>query len=302
MKVVAMIISMSVAVPALAGSAKVVYGRDNRIEYHQASSKLKSYADKVPAMIPKTELDQSLTGYTLKPSKTIGEVKHLCPSERFSDQPTSALCSGFLVAPNWILTAGHCVESEYDCSSNAWVFGYKTNSNGEVNKHFSEEQVYNCKSILKQKFTGSMDYALIELDRDVKGVTPFKVRGKGAVSSSQELVVIGYPSALPQKIAAEGRVIDNATREYFTTNLDTFQGNSGSPVIDYNTGVVEGILVRGKTDYVTTYEYSNGIYQSCSIVNVCSSSGKCIRGDRFSRMKGEEVTRITAVLDDLGKN
>lgn len=301
MKILTMIISMSVVVPALAGGEKVVYGRDNRIEYHQASSKLKTYADKVPAMISKTELVQSFTGYTLRSSQTIGQTQNLCSSEKFANQVTPASCSGFLVASNWILTAGHCVESEYDCSSNAWVFGFKTNSNGQVNKHFTKEQVYNCKSILKQKFTGSMDYALIELDRDVKGVTPFKVRGQGVVSSSQELVVIGYPSGLPQKIAAEGRVIDNATTDYFTTNLDTFHGNSGSPVIDYNTGVVEGILVRGKTDYITTYEYSNGRYQYCTKVNVCSSNGNCERAESYS-MKGEEVTRLTAVLDDLGKD
>ena len=36
---------------------------------------------------------------------------------------------------------------------------------------------------------------------------------------------------------------------YFTANLDTYRGNSGSPVFNAITHKVEGVLVRGEQDF-----------------------------------------------------
>jgi hypothetical protein len=62
-------------------------------------------------------------------------------------------------------------------------------------------------------------------------------------------------------------------------NLDTYGGNSGSPVFNHRTGEVEGILVRGENDYV----YDPG--QGCQVSNRCASD-VC---------RGEDVTYITNV-------
>jgi hypothetical protein len=64
---------------------------------------------------------------------------------------------------------------------------------------------------------------------------------------------------------------------YFRANLDTYGGNSGSAVFDANTGVVEGILVRGENDFVTR--------GSCRATNYCPANG----------CRGEDVTHITNV-------
>ena len=56
-------------------------------------------------------------------------------------------------------------------------------------------------------------------------------------------------------------------------------GNSGSPVFDRNTGLIEGILVRGEIDY----ERDDG--ESCySLKQVANNKGR-----------GEDVTRITGI-------
>ena len=58
-------------------------------------------------------------------------------------------------------------------------------------------------------------------------------------------------------------------------HLDTYGGNSGSPVFNAATHEVEGILVRGETDFT-----SNG---TCNVSLVCPTSG----------CRGEDVTRAT---------
>jgi hypothetical protein len=71
----------------------------------------------------------------------------------------------------------------------------------------------------------------------------------------------------------------------FLTNLDTFYGNSGSPVFNLNTLLVEGILVSGDSDYkphpnypgqtrVTTYpqqpvsDMGKGVGEVCTKISV----------------------------------
>ena len=68
--------------------------------------------------------------------------------------------------------------------------------------------------------------------------------------------------------------------KYFSANLDTYGGNSGSAVFNANTGVVEGILVRGATDYVS--DPSQG---GCRVSNILGKHAG----------KGEDVTYITNV-------
>src|SRR5690606_25377246 len=48
-----------------------------------------------------------------------------CSSERFTEQPNPGMCSGFLIAPDLIATAGHCVTLDNFCEEYEWVFDYK---------------------------------------------------------------------------------------------------------------------------------------------------------------------------------
>jgi V8-like Glu-specific endopeptidase len=81
---------------------------------------------------------------------------------------------------------------------------------------------------------------------------------------------------VPAKIG-DGFVRD-ADEDYVETNLDTYAGNSGSPVFSLKNGLIVGILVAGEDDFV-----KNG---SCNI------SKKC----RPNECKGENVVRITSIL------
>ena len=92
---------------------------------------------------------------------------------------------------------------------------------------------------------------------------------------------MGHPSGLPLKFANGAQVKDTSNASYFVANLDTYGGNSGSPVFNEDDGTVEGILVRGDTDFVR----DNG----CFISNVCPTTG----------CRGEDVTRTTEFAGDV---
>jgi hypothetical protein len=109
------------------------------------------------------------------------------------------------------------------------------------------------------------------------------LRTSGKISAAARLFVIGHPCGLPQKYAPGAKVRHNSATPFFVANLDTYGGNSGSPVFNAASYKVEGILVRGENDFVT-----NG---SCYVSLVCPTTG----------CRGEDVTRATVWATKLPK-
>ena len=253
-------------------SEKVVYGDDDRQEVDLvANETYKNWAKSVAGMVPHTSINADLTIN----SGTLGDDLQLCATERFFSQQNPMLCTGFLVGDDVLVTAGHCIENISDCAKSAWVFEYKNTTT-----HLNSDNIYECREIISRKFhPEGLDYSVIRLDRKVVDRTPLKFRRSGKMNDGSNLVVIGHPSGLPLKVASGAYARDNSPNDYFVTNLDTFGGNSGSPVFNESTKEVEGILVRGETDY--TYDVSNSCYKT----NKCPMSG----------CRGEDATRITQV-------
>jgi len=257
----------------------VVYGEDDRTDvYAHPDASLRALATtSIVALMNSTDLTEEVDGtFTYDTSFTHGEAYGLCSDQRFVEQPIAAFCSGTLVAPDVIVTAGHCIDSGPDpdevpnCADTSLVFDYLYTADGEL-AELEADDVYNCVEVLARE-NGTLDYAYVRLDRPVVGHSPADLSaGLGAtcrsVADGDAVSVLGFGAGLPLKIDDGGNVTDESTdgSYFFHTSLDTFGGNSGSGVFDADGNMV-GVLSAGATDYVTRAG------EACDEVNVLPES------------------------------
>ena len=261
-------------------SVKVVYGEDNRVDVFESTNSMYVELSKSTAAMMRTaSLKEDENGDFKVQASTLGS-RGMCNSERFAHQLSASTCSGFLVGENLLVTAGHCVTSQASCETTTWAFDYKVENDTQVDITIPKNSVYKCKKLISREldYLNKDDWALIELDREVTDRRPLEIRKSGKIKKGDNLVVIGHPSGLPSKIA-DGAQVRKLKKKYFVANLDTYAGNSGSAVFNADTGIVEGILVRGDTDY----KYKDG--DTCRVSNV--------NADHKGR--GEDVTFITNI-------
>lgn len=268
-------------------NSAVVYGDDDRVEVYEAGRDTQRLARSTAVKIFRRDLfDNGLGQYLLK-GRTLAEEQYMCASERFVTQPVAAECSGFLVGPDLMVTAGHCIEDQQDCDSSVWVFDYQMTPGRSTLTTVPVANSYGCSKVIRKVIHPSgvsTDYALIQLDRSVPRA-PLAVRRQGSLPGAARLTLIGAGAKLPTKVSPGGRVIQNRHPEIFTTNNDSFEGNSGAAVINEETLEVEGIVVRGAEDYEFDGE------SLCTRVRRCPPSG-C---NPAQGQAGEEVMRITAI-------
>lgn len=290
----ALLSTLSVNAQVMSSMPKVIYGEDNRADVIDTANPLYlKLAKSTAAQIEKSKF--SIEGSdALLQFESLADGMGVCSTERFAAQNSIARCSGFLIGKDLLVTAGHCVRTQQECDQYAWVFDYRE---GEVNDgKLPSSSVYNCKKIIRQALDpiSEADYALIQLDRKVKDRKPLKFRKKGSPEIGDKLVVIGHPSGLTTKIADGAEVISNDADQYIVTDLDTYGGNSGSAVFNVESGLIEGILVRGARDYIYDWD------RDCYVSNVCESvGGQTCEGEEVSRIQKVELKKFTGILGFL---
>lgn len=261
----------------------VIYGEDDRRDLFQVKNqKVRHLAASTVALVEGVSLQKSQKpGHFDVHGKLFGKSMSLCKDEPFYAQESGAFCSGFLVQPDVIVTAGHCVEKEEDCSGIKFIFDYALFEEGVLPKELPDNDIYGCKKLIHSEITDDgADFAVVQLDRPVKDRLPLVLRQEGDISLQTPLFVIGHPAGLPTKVAG-GANVREVKDSFFVANLDTYGGNSGSSVFNATTGEIEGILVRGETDFY---------YR-----NACRASLLC----KDDTCRGEDATKITQVLKYL---
>jgi hypothetical protein len=261
----------------------VIYGDDDRLDLFEEPSALKrSMSRSVAALVDAAYVSRTdPTGYSIQ-MLSFGESYGLCPSEKFIEQNVAADCTAFLVAPDIMATAGHCLHGPEACSTLKVIFDFALTVRGPVPDRFTNEQVYSCSRLLTTTHTERTDFALFQLDRPVRDRPSLPLSRNGPPAKDSGIFVIGHPAGLPIKIAGNAHVRELGDG-VFVTNLDTYAGSSGSPVINSSTFEVEGILVSGERDFEAEGE--------------CNVSYRCADGD----CRGEDVTNISTIFPFLDK-
>ena len=265
-------------VKGLLKHGKALYGPDSRIE-SQADKRHANLASSVCILVDSDRLKKVEGGYELSTDK-FGESYKLCEGELFSEQPVLGFGSGFLVDSNVIATAGHCLNA-MNKDNVAILFDFEL-VNGKVRTERRKEEVFFIDKLhaVTEESDGA-DFGFATLDRTPSNLKSLAI-SESDPGKNDEVFCIGHPVGLPKKIAQDAKVFDDSIASYFVANLDTFGGNSGSPVFN-KANEVCGILVRGETDFVQL--------------------GDCVVAATFPLNKaGEEVCRASVWKDKLVGN
>lgn len=275
-----------------------VFGADDRKEVKDAEG-IEDFVRATAVMIPKANIvGNKVYGRTLRERLTdqFGS-SNFDSNVKFLDQPTAASCTGFLIAPDILVTAGHCIEELEDASDYVWVFNYTNELKHNKYRGYVEidpKDVYEVSEVLGayfQNLSTKTDYSVLKLDRK-SNRTPYRFRTSGKVSDWGDVSTIGSPTGLPLKYSDNSYVVNNSPNKWFRNNIDSFPGNSGGPVFN-NNGFIEGILVRGAVElrdgrYTGDYAYD----ENCNCITTVNWSS-------VSGTAGCEAHRITSIPKDL---
>ncbi len=295
-----------------AGANASVFGPDDR-QYVTKNSKFATIGSATAVAVISTAKTTTPNGKVNLLTDRLDGL--LCKDERFSSDPSLGYaCSGFLIAPDILLTAGHCqvnvgeVRNKADgyCEIYDWLFDYQQSPDGTIQTEgISPDKIYRCKqtiyAVVDEK-APFRDFAIVQLDRPVRDRFPLTI-AKQAVQKNDAVSIIGYPMGSPMKSADNAQVIfNNPVATIFVSNLDAFEGNSGSPVFNAKNEVV-GILVGGSPTMSTVTDPIN----KCERVNRCDNDGKnCLLPDldpkripKSFQATGSEVQRIAPVMEML---
>ena len=157
---------------------------------------------------------------------------------RFMVPDGEALCTGFLVGADLLMTNQHCITSDEEAQSAVVEFGFD-----------SDAAVPTRLQVTKVEATDfGLDYSLLRLS----GAPPSqfgRLHFGTALSTKAALVIIQHPGGQPKQVSffpnCAGATVTVPGRQTTDSDFghvcDTLGGSSGSPVLDFDTGQVVGL-------------------------------------------------------------
>lgn len=268
--------------PIISPSARHQISEDQRKEvYEIPNPRIHSQTPSVGCIIERKKLHhRDDDDYELRTSSfTLDDYVHgifrrrLVPNHLFATQPVIGNGTAFLVGEDLVLSAGHCFFKENQLLQPlknlriVFRFDISRKSKG-VSTQFPKRDVYGIKKVIAYEERGNAkkklkkiiplygrekgakaDWALLQLDRKVKGRAPLQIEfEKLSEKGNESIYMLGHPSGLPLKYVGNAQILKKRIDGYYDVNLDAFGGNSGSPVFDAITSKVIAILIASPRD------------------------------------------------------
>lgn len=273
-----------ICIHAYAVKPLVVYGPDNRQDLYQVQNpRIHELSLSIAGMIQNKFLTGLPDGKIQIESLPYGKRHNLCTDSTFYDQPAAINCTGFLVGPDLLATAGHCAQ-DHLCTMVSFIFDFDLKTQNQNPTLLSSDQVYRCRRVIAQEKNEQVDFGIIQLDRPVQGRPILKLSTTTQLQENSKVFTLGYPAGLPLKLTDEGRVRKvSPENNFYVTDLDSFGANSGSPLFDASTYEVAGIIVRGEADF----EWDS--VKNCRSIKYCKQD-EC---------RGEDATHIRFAAEAL---
>lgn len=296
MKIGAIFISSLLSLQASAA----IYGSDSRqFTRHRSVAVMIANNMIAPSKASKNLVDLD--------TDTLENNQYMCSSERFSKvQSFYVSCTGFLIAPDLLMTAGHCAvnfgevndKANPYCTDFSWYFDFEADAGGAtITKNIPAENIYACEKIMRASHASipvsdkeiifKDDFAIVKLKRTVNNRTPIKLSTqRPAVGDA--ISMVGHPLGGP-KIATQGKILADEPA-YLRAAISGFEGNSGSPVFN-SKGEAFGILVRG---------YPPGLIDradnACRVINRCSADAShCTQNDPDGQPAGDHIMPLDLI-------
>lgn len=230
--------------------ASTIYGEDDRhLVDATIPREISMLARSVGALFLKGDVSFR-NGQMWRESDSLGQAYGLCSHERFINQPSSAECTGFLITPTRMVTAGHCLQAPITCNDIIWAFDYTEGQYSWDGERLGlpQSKTYRCKKILARHNNRHLDYAVIELDRPVEDRWPLKLGNTAHLQPGEEIFALGFPQGIPMIWSSVGKVRRHEGRFKIFAQIDLSEGNSGSPIFASKSFDVLGVLIEGEED------------------------------------------------------
>jgi V8-like Glu-specific endopeptidase len=157
---------------------------------------------------------------------------------RFMVGDDEALCTGFLVGADLLMTNQHCITTDEEAQSAVVEFGFDSDAAAPVRLRVAKVEATDF----------SLDYSLLRLSAAPPSQF-VRLHFGAAPGTSALLAIVQHPGGQPKQVSfvpnCAAGTLAVAGRQQPDTDFghvcDTLGGSSGSPVLDWSTGQVVGL-------------------------------------------------------------
>jgi hypothetical protein len=262
---------------------------DSSITQKQKNNAVRVLALMSTSFFPANLFKKKNYSYTPSYDDSIQSAYAICDTSqkwKYWKNPCLAFGTAIPITRNIVLTAGHCLKKT-GLKDFYLVLGYADTAPGLNHFDFDTSNIYRGIQIIDLADDSTQpnnDYCFILLNKNlpVLGVLINRQNRTGVIE--KDYYMVGYPLGIPEKISLGHLLSHDAGKDAYLLYIDSFGGNSGSPVFESKTDSLVGMLNHGENDFLFQPDID------CKSFLFCSTA-PC---------RGEKVESIAALLSKPG--